>query len=135
VSDQKPRTEARLTRRAVLAAIALAPAPTPDNVHLGDPDGGEAATSISLGLGNDMGGFRAWCSLLGAEDEDVRHQAYDRDGLTGELWNATVEGAWGWSYVHISGFDPIPPVAADEPLPAETVTALSEITAEREAGQ
>lgn len=129
MSDQKPRTETetRLTRRAVLAAIALAPAPAPAGVHFV-----EDSISIDLGDTAGVGGFHAWCELLGVNyDRDVRHQRYDEGGARGQLWNATAEGVWGWTYIHLSNMDTGPDDAA---LPAETVTALSELVAERETG-
>lgn len=129
MSDEKPR----LTRRAVLAAIALAPASPPKSIEFGDEQ--PAALSIRIELGNDMHAFREWCALLGVTDDWIRHQTYtpgEHGGEPYEIWNATAFDQWGYRQVHLSadkkGSD------ADQSLPADTVQALTSLVDEREEG-
>lgn len=129
--EQAANPAPRLTRRAVLAAIALASAPTPQQVSFRE----EPDASVDLGMATDMPGFHAWCGLLGAEPAWIRHQPYPLDAAVPEfeIWSAVIWGQWGGWRVYVRGSAPTPPAAADEPLPAETVTALSEVAEEREA--
>lgn len=129
MSDEKPR----LTRRAVLAAIALAPASPPESIKFDDEQ--PAALSIRIDLGNDMHAFREWCALLGVTDDWIRHQTYTpaehgQPGEPFEMWNAVAFDQWGYRQVHLSadekGSD------ADQPLPVETVQALTSLVDERE---
>lgn len=126
---------ARLTRRAVLATITLAAAPVPAEISFNEgrtgPDGKPRPDTISLDLGNDMHAFREWCELLGADEDWIRHQRYDHKDQHGEIWDAIVWDQWGWNRVNLHCFEVEVPGSADDPLPDDTVTALSAIATER----
>lgn len=132
----------RMTRRAVLAAIALAPVPVPEVVKFNDgsragSDGRPLDSSITIDLGDDMQAFREWCAFLGVEEQWIRHQTFTpaAHGQTGEpfeIWNAVAWDQWGYRQTELHA-DELITRAVDEPLPADRVTALGELVDEREA--
>lgn len=128
MSDEKPR----LTRRAVLAAIALAQAPPPQEITFNEGrihNGKPLQDSIGIYFADDMHAFRQWCALLSAEDRWVRHQRYEHKVTRGEIWTAVIWDQWGWK-VDLQGFEVA--VASDELLPADTVQALKPVADEHE---
>lgn len=115
-----------LTRRQILAVIALADAPVPHEVTFYDE-----RKSVRIDFAADMVAWRAWCQLLKVEEEWIRHQPYPLDSPTPrqETWSATVFDQWGGWRVALGADEPLVSPAADGPLPADTATQLADLYA------
>lgn len=114
-------TDRRKTPRAMLAAIALAAAPVPQQVTFTTPsDGGPPYLSITP---EDLSDARLWASLLGLEYEDYLND-------NGIRYLRVAPTQWhGWK-IHLWASGPGDKAAVA--LPNATQVALAEAAAEEE---
>lgn len=105
----------RYSRRQMLAAVALADAPTPKSVRFFDGgDGDRDRGALDLPTGADV---RAWARLLGVADEQVKTI------LATETcpWVQTVVYAWwhGWHFQISAAEEPTTDPSLDDAIRAE----------------
>lgn len=98
-------------RRAALAFIAMAAAPTPQRIAF------DGSTNVGLSMGFDsISDLRMWLVTFGVPDEPVHTQTIDRDGVPATL--ATAHPMWSGMRCYLSAVDPADPVDPDGGEPA-----------------
>lgn len=107
-----------MSRREVLAFVALADAPAPHTIHLDSYPDPATAMALTLRFRTSADLF-VWLPLFKVELRAVRHAEMDEDGTR---YHYT--GTWRGRQLTLTAVDPIPVSVAD-PLDGATRSALA----------